>query len=87
MCKMNTIFLVLYLLFRASFAINSKYMVTNNYNNNKIKLQQQQKDSYLCQVIKQRKFEYAVQCQGQRGNSRYKEPCKPLYIPESKNCR
>ena len=38
-------------------------------------------ESHACRIIKQRKYTYTVKC------AKSKQPCKPLYIPESKNCR
>jgi hypothetical protein len=37
-------------------------------------------ESHACRIIKQKKYAYTVQC------AKSKQPCKPLYIPESKNC-
>jgi hypothetical protein len=38
------------------------------------------KESYACRIIKQRKYENSVQC------AKSRQSCKPLFIPESKNC-
>lgn len=64
------------LLFDMSYAVNTKHLAKHNL----IKLQ---RESYSCQIIKQRQREYLIQ----HSNSKHKQPYKPLYIPESKNCR
>ncbi len=66
---MYIILLFSFILLNLSYAVNTKHLAKNK------------QESHLCRIIKQRKFEYSVQC------ARSKTLCKPLYIPESKNCR
>uniref|UniRef100_A0A6C0ISF7 Uncharacterized protein n=1 Tax=viral metagenome TaxID=1070528 RepID=A0A6C0ISF7_9ZZZZ len=70
---MYLIFIISFILINASYAVNTKYLVKNNvkkYN---------KPESNSCKIIKQRKALYLRQCA-------HSKSCKPLYIPESKNC-
>ena len=69
------------LLFEMSYAVNTKHLTKHNLT--KHNLIKSQRESYSCQIIKQRQREYLIQ----HSNSKHKQPYKPLYIPESKNCR
>lgn len=69
-----------FLLFVMTNAVNTKHLSRNNRN-------KRQQESHLCLVIKQRKREHLIKYNNQLGNSRHSQPYKPLYIPESKNCR
>jgi len=76
---MLIIILLSILFFDTCYAINTKHL----YNHKVIK---QERESYLCQIIKQRQKQHLINYDNQKTNSRYKQPYKPLYIPESKNC-
>jgi len=69
------IFLIAFTLFNTLYAVNTKHLVRHNIKNHIIQ------ESHACRIIKQRKYENSVQC------AKSKQPCKRLYIPESKNCR
>jgi hypothetical protein len=74
-------FLLSILFLHKYYAINTKYLSNHKY----IKIHSQ-RESYACQIIKQRQKQYLIEYNSQQKKSRYKQPYKPLYIPESKNC-
>jgi hypothetical protein len=77
---MYTIVPLIFLLFNISYAINTKQLSKPN-------LKKSYQESYLCQIIKQRQREHVIHYGNQISNSKVNQPYKPLYIPESKNCR
>ena len=85
---MEFIAIISLLLFYLSHAMNSKYMVQQNrihsyksYNSQNVNLLKSHntRESYACQIIKDRKRQHLIE---QSKTKTY----KPLYIPESKNC-
>lgn len=67
--------LIAFTLFNTLYAINTKHLVRHNIKNHNMQ------QSIACRIIKQRKYENSVQC------AKSRQPCKSLFIPESKNCR
>ena len=55
--------------------LNLSYAVNTKH------LAKNRQQSHACRIIKQRKYAYTVKC------AKSKQSCKPLYIPENKNCR